>query len=1169
MVMVSIKCFAQPTIVNVKIENNRSNYLEIVFSENINSSNSDGFRLVGGTSRIESLLGGNGSNTLIFKLSNHVLPDESYSLLHWPELSDAYGNSGKLGEVEVKVDNRVSKFNGPGKIYYISNSGNDSNNGISPSSPKKSLQKTINLCKPGDIVLLKRGDRWEDINRLTFPESGTSSNYITVSAYDKGNKPLIVGSRSDETILIDKDFVKLDNLHIQCRDNLYGLLISGNSERAIISNCKVEAVDRSPSSGRTDHAIFYGKNGTTHPIIINNEVSGARWGISSSGYPYTEKNGKPNHNVYGGLIENNKILNTATSSYSGNDGLQIARGDYHNIIVRKNTITQWSDDGIDTYLGFNIIIEHNTLTNPRNTAANAIKCGGVARGGNENPAGRKSSGIIVRYNTIHDINLKKSNHAINTNDGGDAEIYGNLAYNISGSGCQISGNIDKYEIYNNTFVNCNYGVSCYTTGSNAGEIYLTNNIIEGTSDDVNANTRGTGKFIKGKNNMLLTGETGGSYKGSNDFKDNKSKVFKDYTRNNYKLHENSPARDKGILVGNYLSDLLGGLFDNKIDLGAFEYTDESSTPAPQPSPEPEPEPTPTPEPEEPTGKNGVNYNYYQGEWTNLPDFSKLQAVKSGLVSNFTLSPRNREEYFGFEFSAYIQIDTDGTYTFYTTSDDGSELFINNQKIVDNDGLHGAVEKSGKIFLTKGLHSIEVNYFERTRGQILEVEYAGPGVSKKLIPTAKLFTDKGNATPSPEQPDAEAGLNYKYYHGDWTQLPDFSKLNAYKSGKVNNFNISPRERDNKIAFEYEGYIQIDTEGTYTFYTTSDDGSKLYISSKEIVNNDGLHGPTEKSGNVYLTKGLHPIKVTFFERSSGQLLEVKYAGPGVSKQIIPGSKLYTEKTDSTPEPTPSPEPDEPSIEAGLNYKYYEGYWNLMPDFGKLTAKKSGKVNNFSLEPRESEERFGFVYEGYIQIDSDGTYSFYTTSDDGSKLYINSKEIVDNDGVHAAEEVSGKVYLTKGWHPIKVTFFERSHGEVLEVRYAGPGVSKKLIPSNKLASSLNNNARVASSSKSITKNANETQTLKEENIEDSLFPNTGEVLVYPNPVDAYLNIKFDQIYGSVSLKIVDMNGRIVLAQELSNPGFQIQLAVEQYNLPTGKYILSLSSNGQIIKNVNLLKR
>jgi hypothetical protein len=61
--------------------------------------------------------------------------------------------------------------------------------------------------------------------------------------------------------------------------------------------------------------------------------------------------------------------------------------------------------------------------------------------------------------------------------------------------------------------------------------------------------------------------------------------------------------------------------------------------------------------------------------------------------------------------ANLTVPTAGSYTFRLTSDDGSELLIDEQLVIDHDGLHGAEDKDGAIELTAGMHALRVNYFE--------------------------------------------------------------------------------------------------------------------------------------------------------------------------------------------------------------------------------------------------------------------------------------------------------------------------------------------------------------------------------------------------------------------------------------------------------------------------
>lgn len=136
----------------------------------------------------------------------------------------------------------------------------------------------------------------------------------------------------------------------------------------------------------------------------------------------------------------------------------------------------------------------------------------------------------------------------------------------------------------------------------------------------------------------------------------------------------------------------------------------------------------------------------------------------------------------------------------------------------------------------------------------------------------------------------SGLYYEYYEGQWEVLPNFNALTPIQTGVVSDFNISGAANTEFYGYRFRGKINITTGGTYTFYTNSDDGSRLYINGNLVVNNDGLHAAVEQSGTVTLPAGRHDIMVTYFQKQGGQAFTVSYAGPGVSKQVIPGSVLF---------------------------------------------------------------------------------------------------------------------------------------------------------------------------------------------------------------------------------------------------------------------------------------
>ncbi|MCE5249638.1 chitobiase/beta-hexosaminidase C-terminal domain-containing protein [bacterium] len=139
--------------------------------------------------------------------------------------------------------------------------------------------------------------------------------------------------------------------------------------------------------------------------------------------------------------------------------------------------------------------------------------------------------------------------------------------------------------------------------------------------------------------------------------------------------------------------------------------------------------------------NGLDYEYFEGSWSMMPDFSALKALKKGTAQHFGLEPADPGDNYGLRFSGYIDVPEDGIYTFYTTSDDGSRLLIDNQVLVDNDGLHWPITKEGAIALKKGRHMIVVLYFQGGGNKSFEVGYEGPGVKRQIIPDSVLFRKK--------------------------------------------------------------------------------------------------------------------------------------------------------------------------------------------------------------------------------------------------------------------------------------------------------------------------------------------------------------------------------------------------------------------------------------------
>ena len=132
----------------------------------------------------------------------------------------------------------------------------------------------------------------------------------------------------------------------------------------------------------------------------------------------------------------------------------------------------------------------------------------------------------------------------------------------------------------------------------------------------------------------------------------------------------------------------------------------------------------------------------------------------------------------------------------------------------------------------------------------------------------------------------------------------------------------------------------------------------------------------------------------------------------------------------------------LENGLTYDEYSGSFRSTSDVANFVAKKHGKCQKFDLTVTDLRDDFGLEFNGYFKADREGLYSFWTYSDDGSQLHVDSELVVNNDGFHGAQFASGLVALSAGYHKIRVLYFEGQSEEKLEVYVTSPDSQRRQI-------------------------------------------------------------------------------------------------------------------------------
>jgi len=224
-----------------------------------------------------------------------------------------------------------------------------------------------------------------------------------------------------------------------------------------------------------------------------------------------------------------------------------------------------------------------------------------------------------------------------------------------------------------------------------------------------------------------------------------------------------------------------------------------------------------------------------------------------------------------------------TYTFHTTTDDGVRLYVNNQLIINNWTNHSPTVNSGTITLTAGQkYDIRLEYFENGGGAVMKLEWQSARQAREVIPQSQLFLPAA-AVPS-------AGLTATYFDNK-----DFTGASVTRTDANVNFNWGTGAPVAGIGADtfsarWTGQITARYTETYTFFTTSDDGIRLWVNGQLIINQWNDHAPTTHSGTIALTAGQPvDIRLEYYENGGGAVAKLEWQSARQVREIVPTSQL----------------------------------------------------------------------------------------------------------------------------------------------------------------------------------------------------------------------------------------------------------------------------------------
>lgn len=186
----------------------------------------------------------------------------------------------------------------------------------------------------------------------------------------------------------------------------------------------------------------------------------------------------------------------------------------------------------------------------------------------------------------------------------------------------------------------------------------------------------------------------------------------------------------------------------------------------------------------------------------------------------------------------------------------------------------------------GDENLSESLIEPLLTQFAKRAFRRPVQRKEILPYLELVQSQLKDKEPSQNSLRIQDLTFKGYVGKWSRLPDFSALQPVKSGKLPSGRMDIQTLDTRENFGivFEGNLDIQMDGLYEFQLASDDGARMLVSGKKVIEHDGLHGASLKKGNLRLTKGKHPLRFEYFAFGNPNSLKAAWSGPGFRESLL---------------------------------------------------------------------------------------------------------------------------------------------------------------------------------------------------------------------------------------------------------------------------------------------
>jgi ferric-dicitrate binding protein FerR (iron transport regulator) len=263
----------------------------------------------------------------------------------------------------------------------------------------------------------------------------------------------------------------------------------------------------------------------------------------------------------------------------------------------------------------------------------------------------------------------------------------------------------------------------------------------------------------------------------------------------------------------------------------------------------------------------------RGEYYERPDFTRLRAARvDPRVDLSTDAPAVR-------WSGKILPRASGTWAFHVLARGNVRLWVAGRLVLERPARPDPAETAGSIDL-EGWRPADLRLEHSGPPGPVRLSWSGPSLSREVVPTAALFPAAGGS-----------GLKAEYFDN-----ADLTVLRVTRVDPQIDFAWGlgapyPSIDPDYFSVRWSGFVEPAASGPHTFHVVSDDGARLWVDGKLLIDDWTVRGTRERTGTIELEAGrLYEIRLEYFECVSIAGVRLLWSWPGQPPDVIPQGRLY---------------------------------------------------------------------------------------------------------------------------------------------------------------------------------------------------------------------------------------------------------------------------------------